>query len=295
MNCLTAREMLDLIRSVAMDRPVEVAVDGIFGTDGNEVQAGTIEEAARHVKSCPACQTAVRRREKIDERIGQLSRELPVPEGLQERLLARLSQESASASSADEPQATLPLAAAKPAVRSRRRIFVSGVAACAALVACVGIWRLVSPRPVPLTVDEIAGYALSDDVNSAAGLPLLTHFKGGLEVQLPKTIRTGALRLLGPFRHLVDPLLGDREIAVSHFTLSDGKRGKFAGVLVVVPVATVKDAPAASSFTTGQTTLYRKGVFCTTAWTEGNFVYLCCVHGDENVLHLLRPAPPASA
>ncbi len=78
MNCLTARETLDLIR------PQEAP---LYDAEGNELPLATIDEAARHVKGCPACQTAVRRRERIDERIGQLSRELPVPEGLQERLL----------------------------------------------------------------------------------------------------------------------------------------------------------------------------------------------------------------
>ena len=112
----------------------------------------------------------------------------------------------------------------------------------------------------------------------------LTQFKGGLPLQSPKTMRT--LPRMQPFRRLVDPQLGDREIAVYFFTLSR-QGGKFKGRLVVVPAAAVKDAPTASSFP-GQT-LYRLG-FCTTAWVEGKFVYLCCVRGGEDELHLLRPA-----
>jgi hypothetical protein len=291
MNCLTARETLDLIRPVDLIRPDETGRPNqtqLYDTDGNELPEATADEAAQHVKSCPACQTAVRRREKIDERIGQLSRDVPLPEGLRERLLARLSKEGTSESRAAEPQAGGFPAASKPTRRSRRWLLVSTVA-CIAVISGVGIWGLWPSPPASMSMDEIAGYALS--VNPAAGLPELAQFKGGLDVQFPKTIRKEARHLMQPFRRLVDSQLGDREIAISFFTLSDGKRGEFAGLLVVVPAAAVKDVPTASSFPVQ--TLYR-GVFCTTAWTEGKFVYLCCVHGGSRELHLLRPRSEAA-
>jgi hypothetical protein len=310
MNCLTARETLDSIRphdQLRPDetrRPDEVAV---FDTDGHELPAETLDEAARHVKSCPACQTAVRRREKIDERIRQLSRDLPVPEGLRERLLDQLARDNSSESHAGELQTILPQVAStpvtgtpvtgkpvtgKPAVRSRRRMMVSTVAACVAMVAGVCIWEFWPSRHLPLSVDEIAGFAL-DGVKPAADLPVLTQFKGGLAVQLPSTIQK--LSRSQPWQRLVDPRLGDREIAITYFTLSDGKRGKFDGLLVVIPAAAVKDLPAASSFAfaAGQP-LYR-GLYCTAAWTEGKFVYLCCVRGGERELKLLLPATQNAA
>ncbi len=81
MNCRTARETLDVAR-LPEGSPHE--------TSGDELQGPTINEAARHVNGCPACQTAVRLREQIDARIGQLCRDVPVPACLRERLLSRL-------------------------------------------------------------------------------------------------------------------------------------------------------------------------------------------------------------
>jgi hypothetical protein len=117
-------------------------------------------------------------------------------------------------------------------------------------------------------------------------LPVLTQFKGGLNVELPKT--TSPFSRLQPFQRLVDAQLGDREIAVYFFTLAGRKGGKFAGRLIAVPASSVKDLPVASSFP-GRTD-YKYG-YCMTAWVEGKFVYVCCVfHGGEDELFRLRPA-----
>src|SRR5205085_376362 len=110
--------------------------------------------------------------------------------------------------------------------------------------------------------------------------------KGGLPVQPPKTI-SKALPFIQPIRRLADPRLGDQEIAVYFFTLAPRRGGKFEGRLVIVPAAQVKDVPAATSFP--ELTLYRQD-YCTAAWVEGKFVYLCCIRGGEHELLLLRPA-----
>jgi hypothetical protein len=135
-----------------------------------------------------------------------------------------------------------------------------------------------------LSIDEIAGIALEA---KAADLPAFAQFKGGLGVPFPKTMSTPSR--MQSLRQLVATRLGEREIAVYFFM--HGKGGKFPGRLVVVPAALVKDLPAASSFP-GQPE-YRQG-FCTAAWVEGNFVYLCCVEGGERELLLLRIAPDAA-
>ena len=62
MNCLTARETLDLICPDRTGCPDE---GPLFDTDGNELPGAMIDEAAQHVNSCPTCQIAVRRREQI--------------------------------------------------------------------------------------------------------------------------------------------------------------------------------------------------------------------------------------
>ncbi len=89
---------------------------------------------------------------------------------------------------------------------------------------CVGIWRPWSPRPVPLTVDEIAGFALSEDVIPAA-LPLATQFKGGLAVQFPNTMRTGAPVIRGSLFtgwSIRSWAIGRLSSRISHFPMARG-------------------------------------------------------------------------
>jgi hypothetical protein len=255
------------------------------------------DEAARHVKSCLACQTAVRRREKLDERIGRMTRDVAIPASLRERLLSRLEGEPLSQGRSSPAMASpatalsqTPLSQTRlspgpgqPPVRSRRRMIISTAAACLVTAFSVGIWGLVISRPAKMTMHEITGYALADGLQ-ADNLPILAQFRGGLAVQIPKTMMK--LSYGPPFRRLVDPQLANREIAVYFFTFRHKDR-KFAGRLAVIPAALVKDLPAAMSFPTGQP-VYSKG-FCTTSWVEGKFVYLCCVQGSEDDLRLLSP------
>jgi hypothetical protein len=258
----------------------------------------TFDEAARHVKGCPACQTAVRRREKFDERVGQLTRDVPVPSGLRDRLLAQLESGPQAPKSvtpvSQSPASPLPTPqspAPQPAVRSRRRMIVAAVAASVMAILSVGIWKLALSRPSKMSMDEIAGYALSEHL-VADDLPVFAQFSGGRAAQLPKT--TGKFSDLAPFRRLVDPQLADREVAIYFFTLVDRNRRKYAGRLVMIPLSLVKDPPAATTFS-GGTTVYTRG-YCTTAWVEDGFVYVCCIQeGGEGELHLLRPLRNAPA
>lgn len=307
MNCLTAREILDFVRlheGVPDEVPARDAGD-------DELQAATVDDAVWHVTGCPACQTVVRRREQIDSRIGQLSRDVPVPAGLRKRLLARIFDDQFSREgpaveqpapaiavtrhATQDPQAPEPREresrekTVQPPSRSRRRLLVSVVAACAVVsVAMLGVRQWMVSRPALLTQEEIAQYALSEDLNPK-DLPEFTKFEGGQAVQPAKTMTP--LRM-HPLRRLVDPNLGGREIAVYFFSFPRPRGGKFEGRLIVVRAAAVKDLPAALSFP--GLTEYKLG-YCTTAWVEGNFLYLCCVRGGEDELHSLRPSRAASA
>jgi hypothetical protein len=276
MNCLIARQTLDLFRPHDAGRLGDTPVD--------ESQGAAIDESLRHVDGCPACKVALCRRDQIDERIGQLMRDVPVSGGLRERLLAAISHEGGVEKIASESQVTTVMTAARPVLRSRRGLIVALASACIVMAASVSLTLLRTPT---LSLNEIAEVALSDDVT--ADLPALTQFKGGLDLQLPKTMR--ALPLMQPVRRVIDARLGEREIGIYFFAVSRSPRlggGTYKGRLVIVPAASVKDVPAASSFPGA--TEYKRD-FCTTAWVEGKFVYLCCVrNGGEPELHLLRPA-----
>jgi hypothetical protein len=284
MNCLTARETLDVIR------PLEMGADQM-GADHSP--AAMIDEAAQHVKGCPACQIAVRRREQIDNRIGQLSRDVPVPVGLRERLLARLEAAGgpivvASANAmAPDAMASASKTVDRPAVRRGRRRWwlMISIAAASVLVAIGVTWRQWWSSPA-LSLDEIAESALSQGLKPD-DLPELTRFQGGLALQHPSTMR--ALPWSQPVRRLVGPQLGNREVGIYFFTIARRLGGKFDGRLVIVPKSSVNDSPSATSFPGPGPAQYKLG-FCTTAWVEGQFVYLCCVRGGgEAELLLLRP------
>ncbi len=88
------------------------------------------EALASHVANCPACAALDRLRHRLDERIGEAMRAVPVPAGLRDRLNARLARE-------------------------RRRFYLrSAMAAAAALLLALGGGWLLWPRP--LVVDPVA-------------------------------------------------------------------------------------------------------------------------------------------
>jgi hypothetical protein len=248
-NCQTARETLELVRP---DAP----------------GAARVAEATHHVSGCASCRTAVRQREEVDVRIGELCRDVPIPRGLKERLLARLATRAPAGP-----------AAAVPRIGSRRRwLGIVSLAAAAVMALGIGTWSLW-PARLSVDLEEITGLMATDGINPA-NLTEFSTFAGGLAPQLPRTMRP----LAGPPRRL-----GRFEAAVFFFKL-----GELDGRLAVVPRRFVKasDLPSATSLLSGFIS-YRPGGFCTTAWVEGDFVYVCCLSG-AGLHQLAQPrSPPA--
>src|SRR5579872_2239589 len=140
MNCYTARQTLELACP-------------------DEIEPQGLDEAARHLEACPACQIAVHRQDEIDARVGALCRDVLVPGGLKERLLAGIALPLASSheSAATAPQSPPSLEAVPvvtPAAKSerstrRRWLRVASAVAALAFVAGLAAWFAL-PRP---TVD----------------------------------------------------------------------------------------------------------------------------------------------
>ena len=286
MNCHTAREMLELARP-------------------GDPDAQTVNEAARHVMSCPACDAAVRHREALDIRIGELCRNVSIPARLKDRLLAALDSSSATGTgparmvldgtaagssgiSLSNPGPAEPppsrAVPAEPVVGSRRR-WLSRISTAAACIAAVGlgIWSLF-PAPPSIGLDEIVDRATSNDIDPKT-LAAFTRFRNGLAVEAPGSMMT---------RWLVDPprRLGDSGIAVFFFEVPRPDGATLKGRLLIVPKSFVKagDVPTAARFLSGPTQ-YIRG-FQTTAWVEGKFVYVCCLAENASGLRLLQPAAP---
>jgi hypothetical protein len=239
-NCQTARETLELFRP-----------------DGPD--AAKVAEAAQHASGCVSCRAAVRQREEVDARIGGLCRDVPIPIGLKERLLAGIATRAPAVSTA------------RPVPRvvgTRRQWLGKTLLTVASLIAVgIGTWSLWPARP-SVDLEEITGLMTKAGIDPAH-LAEFTTFATGLAPQPPKTMLTG--RLVPPPRRL-----GRFEAAIYFF-----KVGGLDGRLAIIPRRFVKAGglPSATSLQSGSIS-YQPG-FCTKAWVEGDFVYVCCLSGGE--------------
>ncbi|MBI3865780.1 MAG: hypothetical protein HY290_28235 [Planctomycetia bacterium] len=269
MNCQTARQTLELVRPHDADAPAS-------------------DEAERHVHDCLDCQTAVRTQRELDEKIGGIFRDVTVPADLKERLLAGIA--SAQPAAIDESSGSQVCVVAEDRVPARivapvrvsRRLWLNkyvlrisaGVAA--SLVGGFCLWLAVRPAPPTLTLDEVTTQVLD---TAPTAMPRFTSFRRGTELKLPATMD-------------VSPLggaalqAGDLDAAVYVFKMSNRAGPPIEGRLIVIPAAALIDPPTAVSFLAGPTSY--KATYCTTAWTEGKLVYICCTTGGETVLQRLK-------
>jgi hypothetical protein len=109
MDCKTARLLLDYLRPPGTKGGAELGPDEASALEG-------------HLAHCPGCDELARRERQVDEQLGRAMRQVEVPPGLRDRLMARLEQAPAG---------------------PYRRWFGHGLrfaAAAAALLLLVGAW-----------------------------------------------------------------------------------------------------------------------------------------------------------
>ena len=312
MNCLTARQTLDLARPdepqtnqpetsefPAHDpRSHDPGADECASADGSRTP---VEAAARHVEECPACQTAMLGLRQFDRKVSVMIRAAPVPLDLKDRLLAQL---EAAAGVEEDVDSGATAVAAAPAVgpgvstpapvaatpgsspaRSRRHWLGSAALAAACVAAGVGTWSLWPVAP-SISPDKVAERLATDGIGPGDFAEFI-RFAGGLDAKVADTMK--ANRLVLPPRRL-----DELDVAVYFFAFS--ARGPVDGRLAVIPrrLVVAREMPQASSFLAPPETVAYKGGYCITAWTEGKFVYICCLKGGEDELRRLLPhrAPP---
>lgn len=261
MNCLTARQILDLARP-------------------DDPHAQPVDDAMQHVEGCATCQRVVHRNGEFDKKMAAMLVDVPLPAGLRERLFERLEAAPVVAASQALPKPSVP---ARVRSSSRRRWLATAALSAACIVCGLGAWSLW-PRGPQYDLDEIVGEVAVNPINPA-DFPEFSHFAGGLVPTLPATMNTDYLAL--PMR------LHDKDVAVYFFTVPVRRGPPLAGRLVVVPKRVIKgtQVPAAASFLAG--TAYKAG-FCTTAWVEGDFVYVCCLSGGEAGMRRLLVTQPVA-
>jgi Putative zinc-finger len=122
MDCRTARLLLDFHRPRAGELPAEEAV-----------------ELERHLAGCADCDAAGRALRRLDDHLGPAVRDVPLPDGLRERLLSRLREERST--------------------RLSRRVgwTLRGAAVAAVLLVGTLLWlHFRTPEPVKLDLTRLS-------------------------------------------------------------------------------------------------------------------------------------------
>lgn len=224
--------------------------------------------------------------EEVDTQLRRLCRDIEVPRGLKNRLYRTLDiqPDDAIATSKLQP------AQSKPMNSGPRRRWLMGVMTSAAglalLLGGTWFWRIANAPAVSL--DELCRKVLVD-FPPAGNLQPFETFSDGRGSQIPTTMET--LALTSPVRVMFE----GEPVAVYLLSLPvRGRSPAVTGFLLAVPVSRVVDVPAAEAFLAAGPN-YRRLGYCSTAWVEGDFAYLCCVSGGENNLRRLLPPRPVAA
>jgi len=245
-------------------------------------------QARRHVEACPSCRMYLERRRRFDGRVAAVMRDVSVPDELSVHLQAALARRAAPFS-APAPisgrhaaaRAEAPPAARRAPIGRRRLINFGAAAACAMLLGLGGWW--FRPRPPVAEFDRVM-HALTAQAFDAAGPPAATERGTGA---LPRSMST---------RYLVNAArrvaLERLDVELYLFEVPRGRQS-LPALLAVLPAGQVRDAPAATRFLAAGPTYW--GGYCTTAWREGDNLFVVCVLGNASDLKRLLPRDATTA
>lgn len=242
MECTVARQLLDLASRT--------------GDVDEELAA-----AREHARTCAACAEVARSQRRFDDAVSFALRDVAVPGGLKERLLA-------SVAAAPVPAAQPPVAAL-PGRRSRRLL---KLAACvASLAIAVGAWQFIAwqrqPRPFDLEVVHAAVARFIDPQTGQIDLSQFPRFDGSFDVKaLASWLESADLKGVD-----LDGRQGDDGAAT---LIQLGRDPSSVAVLLMIPAERLSDPPAlasraAVSYAPVAHAVMRDGgyvyVYCTTA------------------------------
>ncbi len=136
MDCRTSRSLLDLARP-----------------ESAELQPSEADALAAHLNRCPECDALFRQERQVDAHLGRAVRDVPVPQGLRDRLLDRLASE-------------------RRKWLGRVVLRGAGLASAAAAVLLVGLWgasHWLGPRPQPVDLDQLQTRILDQQLRADNG------------------------------------------------------------------------------------------------------------------------------
>lgn len=230
------------------------------------------------MEGCPHCQAEMARLERLDEKIGQVCRDVSVPLELRERLLASLEIPVTAAEPVTTTAPTASVDGSRPMTFSRRRWFprAAKIAVAVAGAASVpSLWFVLHPAPPKVDVHDLA--AVAAEIAPAA----LSQWSGSPAPRMPVSMETSYI-LGSP-----QPLPGGAGLVWIFQIYKEGER-KVEGRLVSIPVGRLTEPPKAMGFRNGSPFYTGRG-FCYSTWVEGEFAFICLVEGDLQDLMILRP------
>lgn len=241
MDCQHARETLDAARP-----------------DRSDWDAPELRSAVEHLDRCDECQEVVEYRRQFDRRIEVAMREVTVPAGLQERLLAAVASEGA-VQPASGPTDVRP---------TRRARWMWTLASAATILIAVAGWFLRGPTAVSIPLDQLfvqLEAALPNDAaDSDATAPDL--FDQRFDATPGDPAWQEAIAGTEPRGIDLDGVAGD-DAALYSF-----RERRVSGWLVVLPRDRVASPPNA---TQPSHAFQRYGPRPQVAWSSGDHVYVC--------------------
>lgn len=242
--------------------------------DSNNQSAPEHSAAATHLQECPQCSARFQNRQELDQVIGRVIQDVPVPVDLKRKILDQLA--SADSTSATASETTI---AATPAFSRRHQLrLLFSVSAC--VVAGLALWWF-SPfgSSSQLTLDELQ----AELEEMKYDLKTLPDFDGHFKASLPSSRWR---RLVGSARGFHQESGGKHLVALHEFRFIGSRGSPVTGILLILKKSLVAEVPPARYFSPSHA---RYEPVPNMAWNQGELVYVCLIpNGDPQSLDLLR-------
>lgn len=253
-----------------MDRQTALDKLELLRPDANAFQDPDFAEALAYLETDESARAVFARRQEQDRQIAIAVQDVPIPEGLQERLLQSIDEQE----SADSNRV-----AGKPAPpkMARRRWLISALIVMAScLLAALGLWLFQPPAPELLTLEELELTAPYGEQEFSQ----LDAFEGDFEPAIPGNLWRSERRFTfsSPKGFSPDRKGRDRVAAYEFFFRDPQKKhaGKLRGVMLVVPASELQSVPESTSFYgTSYKTVRTQPHVAIRSWKEKDLVYIC--------------------
>ncbi len=254
---------------------------------------GPFADLATQLAADPRAAQLYARVQAVDGRVRAALADVPVPEQLQARLLARLAASTSAATQVDDGPVTLSLNTVQAALkraqiqrRARRRQLLAGTATAAAgLVIAALVWPRAQPFDQQAFDDAVRSFFVAEAIVPGSER-LLSRDSAPVELPLPRWV----LAATGPHStwRPVTGLLGRRGVAYRLIT-EDGQEA----TLYVIRTAGSRNGPRIEPVLPGQPparAMFTAGL-ATAYWREAGVAYMLVIRGSEREYRrFVRPA-----